>query len=135
MQVFCACMTEKKSDAIIWCKVRPTLCCKGYLFRCTHSSTINIRCIISRSFVFTIPLRGNHASRIFQPYRYYIKFIFLWIMHSVQNLISSVNGGVLKQNTGKSFKDKISYNGSLICMQVYVRSFHNLMQYDCLVSL
>ena len=56
-------------------------------------------------------------------------------MHSVQNLISSVNGGVLKQNTGKSFKDKISYNGSLICVQVYVRSFHNLMQYDCLVLL
>lgn len=44
-----------------------------------------------------------------QPSKYHIKFVFLWIMHSVQNLILSVNGVLLKQKTGEKRQDKILY--------------------------
>lgn len=44
-----------------------------------------------------------------QPSKYHIKFVFLWIMHSVQILISSVNGVLLKQKTGEKRQDKILY--------------------------
>lgn len=66
-------------------------------------------CIILGSFVFTVSLTGNCATYTMQPSKYHIKFVFLWIMHSVQNLILSVNGVLLKQKTGKTHQDKILY--------------------------
>lgn len=66
-------------------------------------------CIILGSFVFTVSLTGNCGTYTMQPSKYHIKFVFLWIMHSVQSLILSVNGVLLKQKTGKKHRDKILY--------------------------
>lgn len=66
-------------------------------------------CIILGSFVFTVSLTGNCATYTMQPSKYHIKFVFLWIMHSVQSLILTVNGVLLKQKTGKKHQDKILY--------------------------